>query len=355
LNNKTKLFAVVKSNAYGHGLVLFSKLADHFGVDGFCVDSVIEGRKLREVGIKKDILVLGPALPEFYYQIAAWKNITVTIFNFDALKTITRIKNPLLFHLKIDTGLNRQGFYLRELPSVLKKINNDKLKIKNRFRGAYTHFAVAKNLKNSKFTLTQIDQFEKARALISKSGFRNIVYHAAATGGTLLYPQSHFDLVRVGLGLCGYFPTADLKKQHRRILGRTITLKPVLAWRAIVSETKILPAGAFVGYDRTLRVKKKSKAVVVPVGYWHGLSRSLSNSGIALVKGGWAKILGLVSMDMVVLGLTREIKVKTGDYVTFIGKSGQRYIGADDLAKKANTVTYEILSRINPLIFRQVV
>src|SRR3989344_8834611 len=146
---RVKLWAVVKSNAYGHGLLAFSRAVER-DVDGFCVDSVIEGIKLRRAGIKKFILVLGPTLPAPLREAGAY-GITVSISNFDALKSLAAMKNRPAFHLKIDTGMHRQGFYLEDLPKVERAL----LRMKEKAAGIFTHFASAKDIHYPTYTEKQ--------------------------------------------------------------------------------------------------------------------------------------------------------------------------------------------------------
>ncbi|MBI5732915.1 alanine racemase [Candidatus Jorgensenbacteria bacterium] len=359
LKKQTKLFAVVKSNAYGHGLTVFAGLADRFGVDGFCVDSVIEGNALRSVGIRKPILVLGPTLPHLLKEAAA-QDITVTVSNFDALKAIRDSKASVGFHLKIDSGMHRQGFYLEDMPKVIKfvknSIKNPSGKNKNLLRGIYTHFAAAKDITYKDYTLKQIDILKRAKQMLARSGLKNIMVHSSATGGTVLYPQAHFDLVRIGIGLYGYWPSREAMLQHHIIWHKNITLKPVLSWRALVSEIKQLKKGDFVGYDLTAEARKPMETAVVPIGYWHGFPRSLSGCGEAIIKGSRVPIFGRVSMDLIVLGIPPHgIKTNIGDTVTFIGEEGRESIDAREFAERAGTISYEILTRLNPLMKREVI
>ena len=153
IDKKTKLWSVVKSNAYGHGLVAFASLADELGADGFCVDSVIEGVKLREQGIKKPILVLGPTFPNLLADAVA-QDITITVSNFDPLDELNKSKLKPKFHLKLDTGMHRQGFYVDEIPMIIKKLSDKTL-----LTGVYTHFASAKDINYPTFTDLQFAEF----------------------------------------------------------------------------------------------------------------------------------------------------------------------------------------------------
>lgn len=348
IGKKVKLWAVVKSNAYGHGLFAFSGLMEKFGIDGFCVDSEVEGIALRKAGIKKPILVLGSTLPLRYAE-AAENNITVTISNFESLVALAQAKQIPDFHLKIDTGMHRQGFYLEDIPKIIKFFKAKKNIITSRYRGIYTHFASAKDINYPTYTDLQFGKLQKAKAMMRAAGFSCDIMHASATGGTLISSKYHADAVRIGIGLYGLWPSKELEIQ----LGETVGLKPVLSWRAVVAETKRLAPGDYVGYDLAERVPRAITSAVLPVGYWHGLPRSLSSIGEAIVNGKRACILGRVSMDMVSVGL--QNLAKPGDIATLIGNDGHDEIFAWELAQKAGTTHYEILTRLNPLMERIVI
>lgn len=342
---KTQLWPVVKSNAYGHGLVQFSKIADKL-IEGFCVDSYIEALRLRKEGIKKPILVLGPTLAELAKD-AAGKDITLSVSNFEILKHLAQTKNPPQFHIKLDTGMSRQGFFLEDVPKVIKLLNSKYYILNSRLEGAYTHFASAKDINYPTYTDRQFEIFQRAVRLFEKSSHRNLIKHVAATGGAMINPKYHLDAVRIGIGLYGLWPSKELELQ----LGNKVKLKPVLSWKTIISEVKSIPAGEFVGYDLVERVSRSTKIAVLPIGYWHGLPRSLSTVGEVLVNGHRAKILGRVSMDLTVVDVT-GIKCQVGDIATLIGQDGDAEITAFELGQKAGTSHYEIVTRLNPLMER---
>lgn len=345
---KSKIMSVIKSNAYGHGLFAFSKLMNRLGVDGFCVDSFTEAEHLRQNSIKKPILVLGYTFPEFF-PAALKRNITLTVSSRENLKRLAKLAASSRpdFHLKIDTGMNRQGFYLDEIPAVAKFIAKHKLPLK----GIFTHFSAAKDINNQTYTREQFNKFLKAEAIIRTSDVlmgRKIERHVAATGGTLVNPNYHLDWVRLGIGLYGLWPSKELERQ----LSDKIELKPVLSWRAVVSEVKNAKKWDLVGYDLTECLKKNTRLAVIPIGYWHGFSRSLSGIGHVIIRGRKARILGRVSMDMIVVDAT-GIPARVGDVATIIGRDGEEEIGASDIAEKSGTSHYEFLTRINPLIERK--
>ncbi|KKW37758.1 MAG: alanine racemase, partial [Candidatus Adlerbacteria bacterium GW2011_GWB1_54_7] len=177
------------------------------------------------------------------------------------------------------------------------------------------------------------------------------IKHAAATSGTIIFPQSHFDLVRIGIGLCGLWPSKETKEAFKR----EVKLEPVLSWKTILGQIKSLSKGNKVGYDLTETLSRPSRVAILPIGYWHGFPRLLSGIGKALIKGKEAKVIGRVSMDMVSVDITDIKNAKVGDEVILIGKSGKLEISVDDLAHLSDTINYEIVTRLNPLIKRIVV
>ena len=361
---RTQFMAVVKSNAYGHGLVQVakqlaelgirnkelgggihnSKFAIHNSMLWFGVDSIVEGLRLRREGIKNPTLVLGATLPARLSD-ARESAIILTISNFDALRALSHLKEPPDFHIKIDTGMHRQGFLSKDILALLKMLKHSHLNP----AGIYTHFAAAKDVAYPTYTKMQLAEFEKAVAAFHRAGFKNIVRHATASGGTLLFPETHLDMVRIGMGMYGYWPSEEsrIKNQESRFL-----LKPVLIWKTVITEIKEIPAGSAVGYDLTERVSRKTKIAVLPIGYWHGYDRGLSSVGEVLIRGKRVKVLGRVSMDMTVIDVTDVPWVKDGDEVVLIGKQKKDAIWADEVALKLGTTQYEVLTRINPLIRR---
>lgn len=339
----TRLMAVIKSNAYGHGLTLVAQALGNLQPRlWFGVDSIVEALRLRREGIKNLILVLGSTLP-LRIKEAADHNIIITVSNFESLSALAKLKSRPQFHLKIDTGMHRQGFLFPDLPRVIKFLKRWKLAP----RGIYTHFA-AKDWGYPVYTEVQLVELKRALKIFERAGFRNLIRHAAASDATLLFPESHLDMVRVGMGLYGYWPSWVAKVRHPA----KVFLKPVLAWKTVVSEVKTIPKGSYVGYDLTEQVQKDTKIAVLPIGYWHGYDRGLSSIGEVLIRGRRAKVLGRVSMDMVIVDVSNIPKVRVGDEAVLVGKQGKDEIWADEVALKIGTSQYEFLTRINPLIKR---
>jgi len=346
IGHKVRLMGVVKSNAYGHNLIEFSREMEKLGADWLGVDSITEGLALRREKIKKPILVLGHTLPELYGE-ALKHDLSITISSLPQLRKALSISSPskkkLKVHIKVDTGMHRQGFQLiekKELIGLLRRSASTLI-----IEGLYTHLAEAKNPRSGDNTRRQLKEFGEWITLFKTAGM-NPILHAAATGGTLLYPRAHFDMVRIGIGSYGLWPSEDAE----RFLAPKISLKPVLAWRSRVGEVKEVKKGERVGYDLTEMLTRNSMLAVIPVGYWHGFPRLLSSRGRVLIHGKSARVVGRVSMDMIVVDVTDIPKVKMGDIVTLIGKDGREVITAGEIAKFAATTHYEIVTRLNPIM-----
>lgn len=348
INPETKLMSVVKSNAYGHGLIDFSKEVASLGADWLGADSIVEALHLREVGIKKPILVLGYTLPKRFVE-AVENNLSLSISSFESLNNLLKrakgFKAAIRIHVKVDTGMHRQGFFPEDMEKVCALIEGNSKII---FEGIFTHFAAAKNPSFPDSTNKQIEEFEKALSVVDRFGFKPI-RHASATAGTLLYPKAHYDMVRIGIGMYGIWPSKEVEK----FFTNKLNLKPVLTWKTLVGEVKTLPNGGGVGYDFTESLPKNSKIAVCPIGYWHGYGRVFSSIGNVLVNGKRVRIVGRVSMDMIILDVTKVANVKVGDEVVLIGRQGGDEVKADELADISDSLSsYEILTRTNPLIKR---
>jgi alanine racemase len=339
-----RLMAVCKSNAYGHGLYDLAPVLQEMGVDWFSVDSIVEAATLRDKGLHKPILVLGYTLPSRFAE-AAKHGVSLTVSSFENLKALARLRGTrrLKIHLKLDTGMHRQGFLPPRWEEVLRLVRTCGRRVE--LEGIYTHFAAAKDPGRRDYTEQQIEEFERAVVCFREAGLRPI-RHANATAGVLNYPRAHYDLARVGIGLMGYWPSSETKRAWEK----QVVLKPALSWRTIISETKTLGKGMGIGYDLTETLRRRTAIGICPIGYWHGFPRSLSRVGEVLVRGRRAKVLGTVSMDMIVIDLGRGNGVRVGDVVTVIGRDGRDEITVYEVAGRAGVSHYELLTRLNPLI-----
>lgn len=337
VGKNVKVACVIKANAYGHGLLeVASILKDK--ADMFAVDSLQEAMTLKASGVKKEILILG-YIPISDLENAIQNGFSFVLYNFESLQKIfsLSVKKVAKVHLKIETGLNRQGIKISDLKKFVDiiKDNLDKLKIE----GIYTHFANIEGTLDPSFTKLQIASLKKTLGILKTNGLSPKYTHIAATAATILYPETHFNLVRVGIGLYGLLPSRET---------RIIDLKPVLSWKSIVAQTKTIKKGETVSYGRTWTASKDSKIAVIPVGYSDGFDRKLSNVGKVLIKGKYAPVIGRVAMDMFMVDISEIGGVSLEDEVVIIGQMGKLSISVEEIAEKVGTIQYEIVARINP-------
>lgn len=350
VSKNTKIMAVVKSNAYGHGIVECAIIFKKSGCQWLGTVNLDEAILLRKNGIKGNILVLSYFNPIKLKQ-AVLQNITLTIYGYKAAWNIDRIasklKKKIKIHFKVDTGASRLGILPHKCILLIKKIK----KLQNiTLEGIFSHFADAENL-DQKFTNKQIDQFEILLTELSKEGIEIPIKHLACSAATILNNRSYFNLVRLGISLYGLWSIENNNKKQKK-LRLKYNLKPALSWHTKIIQIKELPAKTKIGYGCTYQAKKKMKIALIPVGYWDGYDRKLSNNGEVLISGKQCKICGRVCMNLSIVDVTNLGSVKTGDKVTIIGGVGNHRITAEDLAKKIDTINYEVVTKINPLIPR---
>ncbi|MDP3994445.1 MAG: alanine racemase [bacterium] len=346
IGNKVLICGVVKANAYGHGLGEVAQILKNTDVDWFAVDSVKDALLLRDLKTKKPVLILG------YINLSdigdlIRKDISFVVYNIETLKKIVELNlnKKAKIHLKIETGLNRQGVEGIELKEFVKFIKLHKDKIVP--EGISMHFANIEDTKNPDFAKLQLKRFKERLREIEKQGVKFNIKHAAASAGIILYPDTHLDMVRVGIGLYGLFPSKETIKK--------VKLFPALSWKSIVAQIKTVDKGESVGYGRTWFAHRKSKIAVIPVGYFDGYDRKLSNRGKVIIKGLFASVVGRICMNMFMVDVTDILRVKLEDEVVLVGKQERNQITADELAEKIGTINYEVMARINPGIPRVII
>ncbi|MBI4029680.1 alanine racemase, partial [Candidatus Berkelbacteria bacterium] len=333
-----KVAAVVKSNAYGHGLLGIAKylapLADYLAVDNF-----EEALILREEGLDLPILILGPVEKE-RFKAALNYNVEFVLFDAADIEPLARLASEInkkaILHLKVDTGLSRLGFLPEEVLDIVRHINEfSYLKLE----GIYSHFI--DSAANLVLTSKQLRAFQNLLALLQRENLRPPLVHLANSGGVLNCPASYFDMVRVGGLLYGLEPGSGLLPRMAEM-----GFQPVLSWKSQVAALKNVRAGSLVGYGGSFKAKKPSLIAVIPVGYADGFDRGFSNHGFALVGNVKCPVVGRVCMRMSMLDVSAAPEVKKGDEVVLLGEQGGEKITATDLAGFIGTNSYEITTRL---------
>jgi len=354
VGKKIKIMAVVKANAYGHGIKEVAGIVSKKGADWLGVNSLEEGIILRQEGIKLPILILGNILPGKIGE-AIKNDLSFVVYHRAIIKKANqeakKLKKSARAHLKVETGTNRQGIGLNEISPFAKFCASQK----NVFlEGAYTHYANIEDTLDPSFAIEQLAKFKQALQLIKQRNVKIPIKHTACTAATILFEETYFDLVRVGIGLYGLWPSRETKvsAQEKRI---KIDLQPVLSWKTKVAQLKTVKKGETISYGRTYKTRRKSRIAILPVGYWDGYDRKLSNSGRVLIRGQLVPVLGRVCMNMIMVDVTDISKVKVEDEVVLLGKQRKNEITAEEMAQKIGTINYEIVTRINPELPRKVV
>lgn len=335
----TKILAIIKADAYGHGAVPVAQTLEPLGVYGFGVASVLEGITLREHHIHSPIVVMGPLLPEHLRDIIHHQ-LTPVISRFEIFQQLIEqlppSDTPFPIHVKIDTGLHRLGFETDQALSLLAGLATPVSPVA--IQGFLTHFADADN-HDPTLTQQQIRQFLGFIDQAKKLGVYAPILHMANSAGILFHPTSHLGMVRPGLMLYGYAP-------REKSSSPSIQLQPVMQAATYVAHLRTLQPGEIVGYNALFRTRRPSHIAVLPVGYTHGFPRHLTGVGHVLIRGEQAPIIGKVCMDMMMVDVTDIPHPRIGEEVVLLGKQETREITAEDYAGWLNTIPYEVLCGI---------
>ena len=338
----TRLMAVVKADAYGHGAPEVARAALAAGIDWLAVALVEEGVRLRQEGLAAPILLLGYLPPESLSAIIHYR-LTPGIADLATFAMLEeearRRRRKVGVHLKIDTGMGRLGFGAEgALELVNRVISSSYLELE----GVYTHFASADEADKS-FTSFQLDNFKRLVDTIKKEKPR-VIAHCANSAAALEIPESHFDMVRIGISLYGLYPSDEVKKQF--------PLKPVMSLYSRIAFIKEVPKGTPIGYGRAFVAERPSLIATLPFGYADGLKRCLGGKVEFLVQGQRIPQIGRICMDYCMIDITDLGPVEVGEPVVILGSQGQQYISADELGRLANTNSYEIFCSISARVPR---
>lgn len=350
-----KLMAVsVKANAYGHGLEeIVGRLKDNPKVNYLTTHSLEEAITCREAGWKKNILILGPVANE---NIEALADLCLepAVFDLSFLEALGKFSEKYQIgfatHLKLETGTNRFGVTEKELPKFITAYK--KYKHIGRPYGAYTHFANIEDTTDHSYADYQLKTFNQ---LINKLKSGNVtpkLKHTASSAATILFDKTHFDMVRPGIAVYGYWPSKETYLSYRLEGGSNDLFVPVLSWKTKVAQIKDLVADSFIGYGCTYRTTAKTKLAVLPVGYYDGFDRRLSNLAYVLIKGKRSPVRGRICMNIAMVDISDISGVKVGTEVILLGGSLKEKIDANLWGGWCGSINYEIISRISPQIKR---
>ena len=348
-----KVAAVVKSEAYGHGVALVAPAALRAGASWLAVWGANEGIPLRRlVGPDVPILCLGHTPPQDFDDAVA-ADLRLTLYDPAAIPALARAAHrqgrTARVHLKLETGTHRQGLEADEAVALARAAAAEAGVL---LEGVSTHYADIEDTSDHAYAESQMARFTEGVDRITGAGARPTVRHTACSAAAILFPRTHFDMARVGIGLYGLWPSREtlVSARERGLSG--FALSPVMTWKALLAQVKDVPAGGYVGYGRTWRAQRRTRIGVVPVGYFEGYSRALSSRAHVLVRGQRAPVLGRVCMNMFMVDVTDVPGAAAGDVAVLLGRDGEEAVSAEALAGWAGTIHYEITTRVNPLLPR---
>jgi alanine racemase len=328
-----KVLAVVKADAYGHGVVPVARRLQAEGVDGFGVALAEEGLELREAGIDRAILVLNGINGGAHRDIIA-AGLTPVLYDLGEASKFEAVAagRPVDVHLKVDTGMGRLGVPLAELTEFLRALRSFP---SIRIAGLMTHLSTADA--DREYVAEQLAGFRRAEGFVRRFGHEPAVLHAANSAALFRHPETHFDWVRPGISIYGYAGSDSVD----------VALRPAMRWRTEVLRVRTLLPGESAGYGRSFIAQRETRLATIPIGYGDGLLRSLSNRGEVLIRGARCPIVGNIAMDLTTVDATSVPGVQVGDEALLLGEQRGAVLDASEVAKAAGTIPYEVLTNVS--------
>ena len=341
LASRSQVMPIVKANAYGHGLTEISKILETAGANFFGVAFADEGISIRDAGVKVPVVVLVPTFPDEAKKFVEY-DIQASVSSCDFMKAISeeavKAGKTAKVHLCIGTGMNREGIQPGDAVSFMRQCASYR---NVEFVAACTHFATSST--DPVFVQRQLKLFNDTLENLKNAGFTFKDIHAANTGAIINHPEAHFTIVRPGISIYGYTPVPEMAGK--------VNVKPVLSFKTKVVMTRRIREGESVSYDRLYVSPKPSTIATLPVGYGDGYLKSLTGKAKCLIKGKVYDIVGSICMDECMVDVADD-DVNTGDEVILIGSNGSESILVPDVAQKAGTIPYEVLTAISARVPR---
>ncbi|MFA9193448.1 alanine racemase [Flavobacterium sp. FBOR7N2.3] len=355
---KRILSSVVKGNAYGHGIPEFVTIASECGVNHFSVFDVEEARQVQAVVQNKATILIMGFVHEDDLEWIIEHDIEFFVFDkkrlTNASKAAKKLKKKAIVHIEVETGMNRTGFEKNELKSVISILKKDKEYLS--FKGLCTHYAGAESIANYYRVESQIKRFEEIYQYLCKEELKPEILHSACSAASIMFPKTRMNLVRIGIMQYGLWPSQEVFVAY--LNSKKVKIDPlhrVIAWKTAVMDVKKVKMGDFIGYGTSFMAKKNMKIAVIPIGYAHGYSRSLSNHGRVLIHGQRCMVVGVVTMNMIAVDITEIENIKKDDEVVLIGNQKELSISIASFSDYSNQLNYELLTRISKRIPRKII
>ena len=354
IGKNTILCACVKANAYGHGLVDAAKIFLNAGADWLSVNAVFEARALRVAGITAPVYLMGYIAQSDIAEVVELDT-RLVVYSSETVKKIDEAAGcsgkKVRVHIKVETGVNRQGISCDELHAFAHFIE----KLKNvEIEGIATHFANIEDTSDHSYAELQLARFKGAVDALENSGLHIPIKHCANSAATILFSETHFQMVRVGIAAYGMWPSNETCVEYKKRGKNKFRLMAAFSWKTKIAQIKVVSEGECVGYGCTWKTSRKTILVVIPVGYYDGYDRGVSGAYV-LIHGSRAAIRGRICMNIIMADVTDIPGVKEGDEVVLIGRSGDEEISVEQFAQWAGTINYEVTTRVNDRIPRGVV
>jgi alanine racemase len=346
LHPESAICPVLKSNAYGHGLIQIAKMLEPLKPPYLIVDSFYEVFELQKAGIKTPCLVIGYTHPGNFKHMK-FRNVAITAMDKETIEKLGASRRKVKIHLKIDTGMHRQGVPFEDVEVMLRLIKTYK---NLQLEGICTHLADADNGDGMKFTKEQVKKFKKILRIAEDLGLKVKWKHISATAGAGKIFAKEFNMIRLGLGLYGESSLETHDKYYKKYHFKK--LKPVLTFNSTIIDIKELEKGGCVSYGCTFTASRKMKMGIIPVGYYEGLDRRLSNKGYVYYKNKPCEILGRVCMNLAVIDLSEIKNIKKWSEISVIGNDRKKKNSARWMADTCKTIPYVIWTNISPTVRR---
>ena len=341
----TQIMAVVQGDAYGHGSVETAKYLNFLGIRAFAAATLSEGITLRKHGIQGVILILGYTAPEDMSEVIRF-DLCQTVVDFEHAKALESFGERIPVHIKLDVGMHRLGESPDNSAALRQIYGMPHLDI----RGTYSHLSVSdgQDPASVRYTKRQICYFDRTITMIRSWGYDPGKIHLQGSYGVVNYPHLDYNYVRIGIMLYG------VKENKTDVLKAPVHLYPALSLKARVSSVKTVAPGDYISYGLDCPVHTRKKIATVTIGYGDGIPRNAGFTGLqALIHGQYASVCGRICMDQLMVDVTGMENVRVGDEVVFIGQSQNREITAEEMAKRAGTITNELLSRLGGRLERK--
>ncbi|HKK88196.1 MAG TPA: alanine racemase [Saprospiraceae bacterium] len=351
--------AVVKANAYGHGIAEMTKMLERCGVHHFSVASAHEAEEVLEHCSKSCHIMIMGILYNDDLEWAIENEIEFYVFDYDRLQKIKEIAKKVgkkaVVHIEVETGTNRTGMEPAAFSKTITWLKRNKEHVK--FEGVCTHLGGAESFGNEFKTGPQIKRFHTILKELKRKNFTPPYRHMGCSAAALAYPETRLDLVRIGVATYGFWPSPDIYYAHLRDTGKKkdAPLKRIITWKTDVMDIKHVSAGEFIGYGTAFQAVHDMTIAVIPLGYSNGYSRGLSNKGYVLIRGKKAPIVGLINMNLFMVDISHIPGVAVNDEVVLLGKQKNNVIRVSSFTNRTQLLNNELLSRLPSAIPRKIV